>query len=155
MKDHKSISTILIIIAALLMLATFILQFQPFWSVSGQGVSIAGYIGQPGNHPEANDYLTATLGPDYTIHDIFAAPLIQQILSVLGIVLLIVLGFSRQNLWLISVISSVCGALGSWSFLTQPAFRLGSSWPVHLILNLATLVVSVVALVLTFRREKE
>jgi len=155
MKNTKNLSVVFIIIAALLMLATFILQFQPFWSVDGQGVSIAGYIGQPTSHPEMKDYMTAALGTDYTIHDIYAAPLIQQILSVLGIVLLIILCISRQHLWLSSIISGVCGILGSWYFLTQPAFQLGASWPVHLTINLATLVVSLIALLLAFRREKE
>lgn len=133
-----------IAICAVMMLALLILQFIPFWNVDGTNVSIAGYIGFPGDCPEMETYLTAQVGEDYIINEVFVAPLTLLLVSLAGIVIAIITKCHQATI----LCSTYCGAAGIWMIASSKAFRLGSCWQLILVLSILTLAASLLALIL-------
>lgn len=131
------------IAVSVLMLALVVLQFVPFWRYQGESLSIAGYVWRPYEHSEFTSLFKSYFGKSFKVSLFFALPMaITLIANAIGTVLC----FLKQDstaLYLLPVVSAMIGIYG---FLSAPAYQLGSSWIVHLILNILMLITGVLGL---------
>lgn len=132
----KSLSYIVMV----LMLILLVLQFAPFWSADGVGVSIAKYTWLPLNADECKvltEQLTGQIA-GYEINSFVGASLIFEICFIFGSLICLTNASSP--------ISSICPLIGSvtgiYSFLAVPALKLGSTCSIQLILCIVLLVVA-------------
>ena len=133
-------------LCALLVLLLLVFQFLPLWNVGegedAQSVSMHSYIWFPEDHGEVEDYLTAQVGENYTINSVLAMPIILLVAGLISLVLC----FIKAEIPAVSLAPLVCGATGVWGFLFNPAFRLGSTWVVQLILCVVLLALALITL---------
>lgn len=132
-----------------LMLVVLILQFVPFWSANGKGISISSYIWFPIDN-ETNialgDSFKATFA-DYNINSIVLVAVGQLVAGVIGVVLSVV----KRNNPFIAIAPIICGIFGVWAFIAKPVYRLGTAWGLHLAVDIILLVVAIYTLVINIR----
>ena len=121
-----------------LMLVLLVLQFAPFWSVDGVGVSIGKYMWLPLNADECTA-LTQQLSTQiagFEINSFVGTGLILQICFLFGPLLCLTSSDSP-----VSTIFPIIGSVtGLYSFLAVPVLRLGSTCMLQVLLCLALLV---------------
>jgi len=161
------ITTVCNLICAVLLLATLIMQFQPFWICTDckthkgvdKGVSIAEYIWIPKHHKPITDEMTdlyrEVYGPDYKdpatgrkfsfkANYILPTVLTVFIGSIVGIAGCVIF---RKKFFMagIPLIVGIAGILGH---LCYPALKVGQNMQTHLFLFVTVTVVAAIALIL-------
>ena len=136
-RDPKTINLICIG----LMLLMLILQFVPFWHYDGTASSINGYVWFPTDHADTEAWLQSQIGDWFTIQHLFAQPVLQLLLAVIGIIVCLAGADSKWPL----LIPAACGVVGVWGYLSESALQLGSGWIFHLIVSIAMISVSILA----------
>ena len=126
-----------------LMALMLILQFVPFWHYDGVTSSINGYVWLPTDHAGTEAWLQSQIGDWFTIQYLFAQPVLQLLLAVVGIIVCIA-GVDYKWPLLLPV---ACGIVGMWGYLTEPALQLGSGWIFHLIVCIAMIVAAAIAFI--------
>lgn len=151
MKKEK-ITPICNIVCAVLLLATLIMQFVPFWTCTGckthkdveQGVSVAEYFWLPDHHsPVTNeltevyrdiyghDYKDPTTGKKLTFKADYILPSVLTVF--LGCIAGIVFCVLKRKKFIMAAIPLVVGIAGLSGFLTYPALRVGMNVNLHVI----------------------
>ena len=119
------------IAVSVLMFILVILQFVPFWRYQGESLSIAGYIWRPYEHSEFTSLFKSYFGKGFKISLMFAMPMVATLVANTVGTVLCAIKYSSKAVYLLPVVSAVAGIYG---YLAAPAFQLGSSWIIHLVL---------------------
>ena len=153
-------------VCALLLLATLVMQFQPFWTCSGckshkgvdKEVSIAEYLWIPKHHQPIADEMTDLYrdiyGSDYKdpatgkkfkfkANSILPATLTVFVGSIVGIVGCVI--FRKK--FFMSAVALVVGAAGIMGHLSYPALKVGHNAQTHLILLCVVTAAAAISLV--------
>ena len=149
------------IIAAVLLVGLFVLQFLPFWTVGEKTISMNGYLWLPEHNGDISaafkgimrdlGYLPDKAAETNWINWLALWPVMQTVFILLGLGIHVK---ARGNgfMLLFPIACGVCGILG---FTRHPILQMGSTWVIQLILSIAMIVVSVVGLVLMFKKYVE
>lgn len=124
-----------------LMAIMIVLQFMPFWCYGDQETqtaSINGYIWFPNDHKELNHYLKTIAGSDFEVDQILLMPIFNLLAGFFGILLCL----TKPHTPIIKILPAACGLVGLWGYLTEPVFRLGTNWGIHLLVCAALLIVA-------------
>lgn len=135
---------------SVIMLTLVVLQFMPFWRYQGESLSIAGYIWRPYEHSEFTSLFKSYFGKSFKVSLFFALPMaITLIANAIGTVLF----FLKQDSKVVYLLPVASAIIGIYGFLSTPAYQLGSSWIVHLILNILMLITGVLGLAIRRRNQ--
>lgn len=137
-KNRKALVNGTCIILMLIMVA---LQFTPFWRYGDENeitTSINGYIWFPTNHKELTSYLQENVRKDFEVDQILLMPIFNLIAGFAGILLCLM----KSYLPVVRLLPAACGLVGIWGFMTEPAFRLGENWMLHLLICILLLIVA-------------
>ena len=121
------------------MLAVLVLQYIPYWSFSTDSSSIADYIWWPDHHKALTKEIRGILGRDFEVRLIVPMPLIVLLTSILGMIVC-VLKPGKVGSFIFPLIAGVTAIIG---FLTVPAFSLGSTYIVQIVVS-ALLVIAAI-----------
>lgn len=128
---------ILSVVCVLLMVAMFVLQFIPFWSIPGEtaeddiSLSISEYVWFPTENGDLTDYLEDEID-DYTVNSIVLPCVVLLVAPFLTAVIFLI---NKDNL-VVPALTAIAGIIGVWGFLAKPALQYGSIWPVYLVLSI-------------------
>lgn len=136
------------IVCLVLLAVILVLQFTPFWSVDGQGISIGTYIWFPTEHTEVTTYMQSNVSESFNV------------LSLVGSHCLILVGavfaafFFLKNTESINctIFSVIAGIGGLWGYGTKAAYQLGNNWTLHLLICILLTVAAAVGLVVHIRK---
>ena len=165
MKKER-ITSIFNCVCALLLLATLVVQFLPFWTCTGckthkdveQGVSIAEYLWLPKHHTTLTNDLTEVYrdlyGQDYkdpvtgkklTFKADYILPSVLTVFigSIVGMALCV----TQRKKFLVAAIPLVVGIFGASGYMMYPALKLGSNPGLHVALLVAVAAVAGIALI--------
>ena len=132
---------------AALMLLLFACQLLPFWSAEGESASIQGYIWFPHHYNGLSSFFKAEAG--LTVNDIILMPIIVAVVGLLGAFLCL---RKSDRVWT-AICPAVCGLAGMIGYLTQPVFRMGNLWWLHLLLSVAIVAAAVGLVVCWIKQE--
>lgn len=127
-------------ICVLLLILIFISQLLPYWQIDGQEKAIFPYCWDPHADTDLGNYLKQEI-PDYRFFNLFLLPTLLFWLSLPSAIVTVI--FQKKVYALAGAI--VCGLMGTVSYLTNPALKLGSGWIVHLLLCILLLAASLAA----------
>lgn len=125
-------------ICAALMVVLLVLQFMPFWSIDGEGVSLLGYWGFPDDHSNLTSWLDSTLG-GFNINEIVFWIIFVAALCVVGAIICL----KNSDKIMALLLPAGTGLLGLLFCICEPSFRLGQVWILHLLLFLLLLVLPI------------
>lgn len=137
---------------AALMILLMILQFTPFWHYGDPqtSTSIQGYVWFPSENSKLDGYIQAETGnADFSINNVLTMPILELILCAIGIVLCI----AKSESSLIGLLPAAAGLVGTFGYLTNPAFHLDSGWVLHMLLCLIMLILSAYGLISELPRQ--
>lgn len=155
------------LVCALLLLATLIMQFQPFWTCTDckshkgedKGVSIAEYLWLPKHHEPIADEMTdlyrEIYGSDYKdpatgrkfafkVNYILPSVLTVFLGSVVGIVCCLL--FHKK--FFVTCIPLIVGVAGVYGHLVYPALKVGKNTQAQLVLAIVVTLVAFVSFLL-------
>ena len=135
-KSNNTFLTACTMLAAVLLLVSMVLQFLPFWGEA----SVAGYIWFPKYFTGVTETLTAQI-EGFDLNQIVLAPTMQLVCGVVGIGFCLV----KRGTPLPFVLTGLSGLFGVYGCL-HPAFRMGSIWPLFLVMGLLLVLVTIVGL---------
>ena len=138
------------LLCAVLCAVLLALQFVPFWAEEDGQVSIGGYIWFPSDHKTLDSQLSAEI-EGYAIGDVVPLAVLLLVLSAVGIVLCIL----RMNNALSALVPLVCGLIGTFGYLLQPAYRMGAGWQLHCLVCVAMAALAAVTLAAGLRRMRQ
>lgn len=138
------------LLCAVLCAVLLALQFVPFWAEEDGQVSISGYIWFPSDHKTLDSQLSAEI-EGYSIGDAVPMAVLLLVLSAVGIVLSIL----RMNNALSALVPLACGLIGTFGYLLQPAYRMGSGWQLHCLVCVAMAALAAVTLAAGLRRMRQ
>ena len=144
MEKLKNPQTLLKILGIVLMIVIAAVQFLPYWQLEDEAVSINSYVWFPNDHKDVGKYIKAEVGEEVNIYSIIPAPVVTLLFAVLGIAALA----KYPKLPLSAVCGVVVGIVGLWNYLTCPAYALGASQTLHLVLFAVVLAVNALACLL-------
>ncbi len=129
------------ILCAILMLALLVCQFIPFWSLNGDTASIAGYVWLSEEGNAFTEHFRSTLNdPNFYAGKIVLMNVFTIVASVVGMIMC--LGHSTELQP--TVFSGICGIVGVISCLAYPVYRMGTLWPLYLLLSIGMLLMAVI-----------
>lgn len=131
-------------IGAFLTLCLMALQFTPFWKFNGQSLSINKYVWLDCSNSEIESWFAAQLGSSPGINSFVITAVLVLVLGVAGIILYLV----KPNSGLGAVCSAASALSAIYAFAFKPAFRLGETWVLQLILSVVIVAVAAALLVL-------
>jgi len=144
MEKLKNPQTLLKILGIVLMIVIAAVQFLPYWQLEEEAVSVNSYVWFPNDHKDVGKYIKAEVGEEVNIYSIIPAPVVTLLFAVLGIA-----AFAKYpKLPLSAVCGVVVGIVGLWNYLTCPAYALGASQTLHLVLFGVVLAVNALACLL-------
>lgn len=144
MEKLKNPQTLLKILGIVLMIVIAAAQFLPYWQLEEEAVSVNSYVWFPNDHKDVGKYIKAEVGEEVNIYSIIPAPVVTLLFAVLGIA-----AFAKYpKLPLSAVCGVVVGIVGLWNYLTCPAYALGASQTLHLVLFGVVLAVNALACLL-------
>lgn len=138
------------LLCAVLCAVLLALQFVPFWAEEDGQVSISGYIWFPSDHKTLDSQLSAEI-EGYSIGGAVPMAVLMLVLSAVGIVLCIL----RMNNALSALVPLACGLIGTFGYLLQPAYRMGSGWQLHCLVCVAMAALAAVTLAAGLRRMRQ
>ena len=128
------------LVCVLLMAVLVLLQFTPYWSVDGEGVSLMGYLGFPDDHSNLSSWLNSSIPGGFNINEIVFWVFFTAVLCIAGVILCLKFRESAAA----ALVPAAAGILGILFCVIEPAFRLGNLWVVYLLLYVALLALSLV-----------
>ena len=153
-------------VCAVLLLATLVMQFQPFWTCEDcashkgttEDVSIAEYFWLPKHHDELTEDMTDLYKENYgknyrdpngkkfkfRPNEILLTALTAFVGSIAGIICCVLL---RKKFWVAGIPLAV-GIAGIVGFTTCPALQIGKNAQIHLIIAVAVTAVAAISLIL-------
>lgn len=135
-KFQLSRTTTLNIVSSVIMLVLVVMLFTPYWHYGdGQSNSINGYVWMPTECRDLETYFEESLGEPVDLNRFISVPILLLVLGVGGIALNILKSYSAWT----CLLSIPYGLIGIFGFLCDDALRLGSIWPLHLVLYIAVL----------------
>ena len=143
MEKFKNPQALLKIVGILLLIVIAVVQFMPYWQMEDEAASINGYVWFPNNHKDVTKYLKAEVGAEVNIYTIIPAPIVSLVFAALAIAAFL----KFPKLPLSAVCGLIVGIVGLWNYLTCPAYPLGGSYTLQLVLFGAALVVSALSCV--------
>ncbi len=147
MKNTKTVTRVVSILVAIMMLALLAMQFMPFWSAKDDSASIQGFIWAPGEHKALEKFFKGEYSDlyesRYVINGFYMMPVIVFICSIAGTVMCL----TKPCEWIWYLLPVICGFFGVWGYLSQPMFQLGPNWIIHLVLCIAVAVVGLIGLI--------
>lgn len=147
MRKNTKLTRICNIICAALMLALIVCQFMPFWTTStNETISIQEYTWLPHHNKTLDTDFKAEFGKDYGINDVVLMPIVALAIGGIGIALSIL--YTKKCG--IVICPLLVGALGTYDYLFNPAFKVGSGAIVHLVLCICILLASIIPLIQCF-----
>ena len=158
---NNKITKIFCIVTAVLLIALFVCQFLPFWTVEDKTISMNGYIW----FPEKNGAISAEFKgimrdggylPDKNaeqswINWLALWPVMQTIFILLGTLLHI----KAKGHGFMLLFPIACGVSGILGFTRHPILQMGSTWVIQLVLSIVMIVVAAVGLVLMIKKYVE
>lgn len=132
-------------------LCLLILQFVPFWHFGTDSMSIGSYVWLDCDNPEMARWFSAQLGAAPKINSIVISSVPLLLLGVLGIIFCII----KPNTGFATLLPAASALFGLYGFAFEPAFRLGSTWIVQLILCLLMLASAVMAMMYGTKSRKQ
>lgn len=135
------------VLCAVLMLCLVICHFLPFWS----DVSIHGMIWFPTDHEAEKAFIQQRVGEDFAVDDLLAMPILSLIFCAVGIV---VAFKSESKLWM-GIAGALCGGCALLGYLTEPAFRTGNLWGLHLLLSVCVLLSAALAIYTSIKLSRD
>lgn len=152
-RDMKLSSILINVILGLLMVAVLVCQFLPFWTVNGQSASLldvsARQYPQYGGAKPVIDGLDEGLG-GFSHLDVATQVLLTIVFSAIGGYL----AFMGRNCYIKMACAVICVGMGAWLFFTVPAFTLGIMGYVVLGVEVAALIMGLVALLDSLKKSK-
>ena len=127
------------LVSAIIMVILLVMQFMPYWHLGDEAkdVSIQGFTWFPTDHKDLESKIAEkTRDVDFVVTHIIAMPILELLLCAAGAVCCCFM--SKNPLMLL--FPSAAGLFGLWGYLTQPAFRLGGTWLVHVAICVALLI---------------
>ncbi len=144
MKKTKLVAIILSILATALLLGVVVMQYQPFWSVDDETVSITDYVWLTKEHKDVTKHFKSYMKDNYDIkystNDIATMPVALLLCAAVSLVVCVL----KPGAWPHPLLVAGAGGYGAWGFLSQPLFQLGANWQMHLALCIAAAVVGTV-----------
>lgn len=134
-------------ICALLMAILLILQFVPYWELDGQQVSIGGYIWFPSEHADLTAHFQEMVSPDFKVDSLVLSSILQMAIPVAGIIFFM---HNRESIFA-QICTAACGLVGLWSYLSKPAFQLGTNWYFNLILAAVLLAAAIISIFVRYK----
>lgn len=148
MKDVSKQTKIFKWASLVLLVAIFALQFIPFWNIEGESFSIQDYIWNEATNRTVTDYIKSFIGNDYRVSSLAFTAGVQLIAPAITFILYL----RKSSCNAIGFFTFVTGVIGTWGFLTKPAFQLGTLWIVYLVIDIL-LVISSIMLFVAFNKE--
>ena len=133
---------------ALLTFCLLIFQFTPFWNINGKSLSISRYIWIDCSNDEFTNWFSSQLGTNFNVSSIVAPAVLTLIFGAVGVFLCI---FKSKNS-IMTILPAVSALSGLYAFIFKPAFRLGSTWIIQLIICIAILALTAVAIKLSLSK---
>lgn len=134
-------------ISAFFTLCLTILQFTPFWKLDGYSLSINKYVWIECNNSEIESWFSSQLGNATNINSFVITAVLVLVFSVIGILLFL----TKPNSSLGAVCSVIAALSAIYAFAFKPAFRLGETWVLQLILSVVIIVISAALLALRYK----
>lgn len=130
------------LLCALLMALLVVLQFVPFWNVEGEGISAMGYLGFPDDHSNLTSWLNQSVEGGFEINQIVGWVFFGTVACIVGVILCV----KYREKAPAALMPVMAGILGLLYCATEPAFRMGSVWVLHLVLYILLLGLAVMVL---------
>lgn len=147
MKKKLTVGQICSVVCAVLLLALVVCQFMPFWTAEEESVSIQKCVWLPQECKDITKMLDKTV--EVEINDIVLMPVVVLVSGVVGAFFCAV---QPKKIWA-AICPLACGIVGSYGYLTMPAFQLGSMWILHLLLSILILLLGVVIAILLVKEK--
>ena len=135
------------LLCAAMMLCLVICHFLPFWN----GVSIHEFIWFPTENEPVKAFIQERIGSDFAVDSLVAMPVVVLIAGAVGIVMAFK---SEPKLWT-GITGILCGGCALLGYLTEPAFRTGNLWGLHLLLSLCVLLSGVLAIYMSVKLSRD
>ncbi len=146
-KNSDKIAKIICIIAAVMMLATLVMMFLPFWSANEDTASVAGYVALPKSHSGINKFFKnlfkSDFGIKFSMKYVYPMPVVVFFSCILGL-FLCVKNFGK---FLSFVLPTVAGIYGAQGYLLNIVFQYGMNWQLHMVICIVLAVVGIAGLV--------
>lgn len=127
---------------ALFTLCLLILQFTPFWHFGDESLSISGYVWLDCDNTGIASWFSSQLGAVPNINSIVLSAVPLLVLGVIGFIVCLI----KPRSGFVSLLSAIAALFGLYGYIFEPAFRLGSTWVLQLILCIAIIVATVMAI---------
>ncbi len=145
-KNSDKIAKIICIAAAVMMLATLVMQFLPFWSANEDTASVAGYVALPKSHTGLNKFFRnlfkSDFGIKFSMKYVYPMPVVVFVSCILGL-FLCVKSFGK---FLSFVLPTVAGIYGAQGYLLNVVFQYGMNWQLHMVICIVLAVVGITGL---------
>jgi len=130
-------------ICALLMIVLLVMQFVPFWHFgeAGESCSISSYVWFPSDYKDLESWLD-TQAEGHDLNSFVGMPILVLVLSAVGAALCLI----KPDKGMTTLLPALCGAAGTWAYLTTPALKLGAGWAWHLRICIALLALGIYSL---------
>jgi len=136
------------IVCVLLMTVLVLMQFLPFWTVEGETISVMHYMGFPDEHNNLTSWLDDTVAGGFAINNLVGWFFFTVALSIVGAVLCI----KNWDKPLAGLLPGICGVVGIAYCVSEPAFRLGQTWVVQLLLYILLLALAACDIVVLVKK---
>lgn len=137
------------LLCALVMAVLVVLQFVPFWHVDGEGISTMGYLGFPDDHNNLSSWLNSSIAGGFSINQIVGWVFFGTVACIVGVILCVKFRENAPS----ALMSAVAGIIGILFCVTEPAFRMGSLWGLHLVLYILLLGLAAAVFALNWKTE--
>lgn len=139
------------IVCAVLTLCLLILQFTPFWNYGNGSLSINGYVWLDCGNTDIANWFSSQLGNTVNLNSIVITAVLVLLFGLAGIILCIMKSYNG----VVAILPALTGISALYAFAFKPAFRLGSTWVIQLLLSIAILVFAVMAFVFGIKQSKQ
>lgn len=162
--NKTKITTICNLVCAVLLLATLIMQFLPFWTCPGckthkdveKGVSIAEYLWLPKHHSPVtseltemyrniygHDYIDPATGKKLTFKADYIMPAMLTVF--IGSIAGIAGSILYRKKFFVATIPMIVGFMGLIGHLSYPALTIGQNAGLHIILSIVVATVATIS----------
>ncbi len=149
MKRAGKAAKILSFVVAVLMLVLLILQYQPFWTVGKETVSIAEFIWRPKEHKDFTKYFenfysdVLHTSVKFSMNHINIAHISIFVCCIVGMILCC----ARPGKWIFYLLPIYGGIAGACGYAQSFIYQLGQNWVLHMILCILVAIVGGVGMV--------
>lgn len=128
-----------------------VLQFLPFWQYGKKAASINGYVWWNPQNEELTDWFTSKLGSELDIYVVVIPAVLILLFCCFGIAFCIL----KSRKWLPALLPAAAGLTTIIACTIIPAFKLGSTCAIQLVLGIVIFVLAIATIVNGLIKEKE